>query len=317
MASSRPVHASGTSATSARTGCDDRADTAKVTGVDTHAHIFKHGLQLAHARRYAPDYEACLEDYLRMLEGHGLSHGVLVQPSFLGTNNSFMVDALRAYPTRLTGVAVVKPAASAGALAELAKAGVRGIRLNLIGAALPNFTAGHWPALLASVANLGWHVEVHRVARDLPVIIGPLLSAGVDIVVDHFGRPDPALGVDDPGFRYLLSLGRSRRVWVKLSGAYRNGDANSPATGVTATAMLKGAFGVERLMWGSDWPHTQFECAVTYTSVRAQLDSWLPDPAERQVVLVDTPCQLFRLRPPQTFAAVASDTAHEEAQRSC
>ena len=68
---------------------------------------------------------------------------------------------------------------------------------------------------------------------------------------------------------------------------------------------------------GSDWPHTQFESAVTYTSARARLDAWLPDPAERQVVLVDTPCELFRLRPPQTSATSASDTAHEEALRSC
>ena len=47
------------------------------------------------------------------------------------------------------------------------------------------------------------------------------------VVVDHFGRPDPRLGVDDPGFRYLIETGATGRVWVKLSGAYRNGSGEA------------------------------------------------------------------------------------------
>ena len=63
-----------------------------MTGIDTHAHVFARGLTLAEGRRYAPDYDAPVEDYLRRLDENGLSHGVLVQPSFLGTDNGFMLD---------------------------------------------------------------------------------------------------------------------------------------------------------------------------------------------------------------------------------
>ena len=73
--------------------------------VDTHAHVFRQGLALAGTRRHTPDYDATLADYLALLDTHGLSHGVLVQPSFLGTDNSHMVQALRAAPERAVRLA--------------------------------------------------------------------------------------------------------------------------------------------------------------------------------------------------------------------
>ena len=179
--------------------------------VDTHAHVFKRGLKLADVRRYAPGYDVLVDDYLRELDAHAISHGVLVQPSFLGTDNSFMVDALRRHPQRLRGIAMVDPDVSAAELDELADGGVVGIRLNLVGgAAIPDFEVEPWPALLRNLAQREWQVEVHREARDLPMIVGRLLDAGVNVVVDHMGRPDATLGVDDPGFQYLLCVAESQ-----------------------------------------------------------------------------------------------------------
>lgn len=123
-----------------------------------------------------------------------------------------------------------------------------------------------------------------------------LLRTGVNIVIDHFGLPDRKLGVNDPGFRSLLSsAASSRRIWLKLSGMYRNGVGGvGEAMTLAAIPLLRQSFGVERLLWGSDWPHTQFEKAVDYSKARAHLDMWLPDQAERKTVLVDTPARLFR-----------------------
>ncbi|MET0217506.1 MAG: amidohydrolase family protein [Burkholderiales bacterium] len=259
--------------------------------VDTHAHVFKRGLKLADVRRYAPGYDVLVDDYLRELDAHAISHGVLVQPSFLGTDNSFMVDALRRHPQRLRGIAMVDPDVSAAELDELADGGVVGIRLNLVGgAAIPDFEAEPWPVLLRNLAQREWQVEVHREARDLPMIVGRLLDAGVNVVVDHMGRPDATLGVDDPGFRYLLSVGATQRIWVKLSGAYRS----SAQIAAAAAPLLRRAFGPERLVWGSDWPHTQFEKTVQYAQTRAALDAWVPDPDERGIILGETPVRLFR-----------------------
>ncbi len=90
-----------------------RESTARITGIDTHAHVFERGLPLANARRYAPGYDAPLSAYLAQLDAHGLSNGVLIQPSFLGTDNSYLLAALKQAPQRLRGVAVIDPTAPA------------------------------------------------------------------------------------------------------------------------------------------------------------------------------------------------------------
>lgn len=230
-----------------------------------------------------------------MLDRNGMSHGVLVQPSFLGTNNSYLLEALRQVPERLRGIAVVEPETDLEELEALNRAGVVGIRLNLIGRPDPTFDSAVWERHLARVAGLGWQVELQAEARRLPTLIPPLLRAGVPVVVDHFGRPDPRLGVDDPGFRYLLDAGATSRVWVKLSGAYRNGtDSVGERTATAAADLLGAAFGPERLLWGSDWPHTQFETVASPALARQALDTWLPDEAARRIVLTHTPARLFR-----------------------
>ena len=94
----------------------------------------------ADVRRYAPDYNATPEDYIKVLDANGVSHAVLVQPSFLGTDNHYLLDALRRYP-RFRGIAVVQPTIRSDELRALDEAGVVGIRLNLIGAPDPRHCA--------------------------------------------------------------------------------------------------------------------------------------------------------------------------------
>ncbi|KXJ66572.1 hypothetical protein AXY46_09435 [Achromobacter xylosoxidans] len=265
--------------------------------VDTHAHVFHQGLALADTRRHTPDYDATLAEYLGLLDAHGMRHGVLVQPSFLGTDNSHLVQALRAAPARLRGVAVVAPDITDIELQDLAGAGVVGIRLNLVGLDSPALQTPAWQSLLARVNALGWHVEIHLQAARLDGVMPALLAAGCRIVVDHFGRPDPALGVSDSGFQYLLRQADSGHVWVKLAAPYRNWAAAAcAASGRLATQQLLDAYTPERLMWGSDWPHTEHRHLASYAAATQWLDAWIDDPAQRRAVLADTPLQLFQFK---------------------
>lgn len=272
------------------------SDCHTAASVDSHAHVFVQGLSLADSRRYRPDHDATLEHYLALLDANGVSHGVLVQPSFLGTDNRYLLDALRQAPQRLRGVVVVDPSTSGGELEAMAQAGVVGMRLNLIGLPAPQLQDRAWQALLAAINGLGWHVEVHLPAGRLPEVVPALLKARCRVVVDHFGRPDGALGVRDPGFQFLLRQAVTGRVWVKLSGAYRNWDAAQCADAPREAAwQLLDAFGAQRLMWGSDWPHTQHG-HVSYPPTRQWLDGWIDDPDQRRIVLADTPLHLFQFQ---------------------
>ncbi|WP_434677170.1 amidohydrolase family protein [Pseudomonas sp. R1-18] len=264
-------------------------------GIDAHAHVFTRDLSLTSGRRYTPDYDATLQDYLAHLDAHGLSHGVLVQPSFLGTDNHYLLDALAQAPERLRGVVVVEPEIEAARLQAMAGQGVVGIRLNLMGKPLPDFTEARWAPLFSQVAALGWHVELHRHVEDLPSLIRALLPFGCRIVVDHFGRPDARLGVDDPAFQALLELGETGQVWIKVSAIYRLGGSSeqNAAFASAALPLLIQNFGAQRLVWGSDWPHTQHEQHVSYASVVEQLRQLdCPDPIRRSL-LVDAPRALF------------------------
>ncbi|WP_414449019.1 amidohydrolase [Burkholderia sp. 22PA0099] len=267
-----------------------------LAGVDTHAHLFVRGLPLAAQRRHAPDYDATLDAYVAHLASHGLSHGVLVQPSFLGTDNRWLASVTCRYPQRFRGVAVVDPQIGDAELAALAASGIVGARLNLIGLPLPDLRSGPWPHFLARIDALGWHLEIHRGAADLPILIDALLPQCRAIVIDHFGRPDLAAGAADPGFRDLLTRADSGRVWVKLSAAYRSvREGGGEALGATLAADLLAAFGPQRLMWGSDWPHTEHRDRVDYAAASRALQRWVPDDAQRRTILVESPRALFRL----------------------
>ena len=270
-------------------------DRRTVTGVDAHAHVFLKTLPLVPGHRYTIAYDASLDQYLAMLDRHGMSNGVLIQPSFLGTDNRYLLAALRAQPARLRGIVVIDPARDAEQVAAWTPLGVRGIRLNLIGERDPDFADAAWRALFPLLRAHGWQVELHAEAARLPALMPPLLDAGVDVSLDHFGRPDPRLGIDEPGFRYLLTTAASKRVWVKVSGAYRNDRADRwQASGLAAMRALRDAFGTQRLVWGSDWPHVGYEKAVDDALAYRYLATLLPDEAGRRQVLVDTPAALYR-----------------------
>jgi predicted TIM-barrel fold metal-dependent hydrolase len=265
---------------------------AALPTIDTHAHVFHRGLKLAPGRRYAPDYDAPLALYLEQLDRNGMSNGVLVQPSFLGTDNSYLVDCLKQTGGRLRGIAVVAPAVAADELRALDRAGIVGIRLNLVGQPLPDVTFAEWKTLLAQVKALGWQIEVQRNASDLAMLVPQLLDYGITIVLDHYALPDPKLGVADPGFQAVLKLGATKNVWVKISAPYRNGTAGESLAS-EAYPLLRSAYGLDRLLWGSDWPHTQFETTQTYDKNLQFLDTLIVDKSERAQVLA-SPRQLFR-----------------------
>lgn len=268
---------------------------ASILGIDGHAHVFSRELDLTSARRYSPDYDATLALYQHNLQGHGLSHGVLVQPSFLGTDNSYLLDALKQAPGQLRGVVVVERDISRADLDAMDRLGVVGIRLNLMGKALPDFSEPEWKVLFGHIAALDWHVELHRHVADIPTLIRGLMPFGVKIVVDHFGRPDARLGLEQPGFREMLELGLGGQVWMKVSGIYRleGSEQENLDFARAALPLLVQSFGPQRLVWGSDWPHTQHEKQVSYGTVVEQLQALGCSPQVMRSMLIEAPQVLF------------------------
>jgi predicted TIM-barrel fold metal-dependent hydrolase len=255
--------------------------------VDTHAHVFTRALPFAANRRYTPDYDATIGNFIAELDRHGVGQAVLVQPSFLGTDNRHMVEAIATAPDRLRGIAVVDPTASDRDLDDLRSAGVVGIRFNLMGDDPAKLARPEWRSLAQRAAARGWQIELDAYGRDLPRLLDLFAPFGAPIVLDHFGRPDPALGGDDPGFRRLSAAGPTGDIWVKLSGAYRCGGVDI----LSHARALISAVGTGRLLWGSDWPFTRFEDVRRYSDGTTELQRWLDD--AEQAAVTATARQLF------------------------
>ncbi len=220
---------------------------------DYHAHIFRAGESAAAHPRYVPDYDAGLAEYLSVLDQQGLEWGTLVQPSFLGTDNSLLLEALSAQPDRLRGVVVVDettPAATCADPDSWHTLGVRGVRLNLIGGKAPDLEGSPWTEFLLRMARTGWHLEVQANAEQLRELAPVIPALPCRIVIDHLGLPRNV----DFDAHPLSRLIAYEHLWVKASGRYR-----SPLGCADAFLCALLDRGFTRVVFGSDWPHTRFE----------------------------------------------------------
>ena len=109
--------------------------------------------------------------------------------------------------------------------------------------------------LLAQLRALGWHVDVHRAAGDL-MHLPAAARCRLPIVVDHFGRPDgTAVGAMQDLMRCCGPPPRAP-LGQAVSGLPQLARLEDPPASAAAQALLS-ALGPQRLLWGSDWPHTQ------------------------------------------------------------
>jgi predicted TIM-barrel fold metal-dependent hydrolase len=256
------------------------------TAVDTHFHVFA-ARPAQPGVRYAPSYDAPLAAWQRAAASCGVRRGVLVQTSFLGTDNRLLLSTLAQHGDTLRGIAVVAPDADPATLMPLHAAGVRGLRLNLSGIShqVPAWSAasGLWDALAA----LGWHLELHTDIGQLPGVLAQL-PAALPLVIDHMGKPQAASAADAT-VRALARRATQAKVHVKLSGAYRLGAADA---GALAQLWL-GELGPRRLLWGSDWPCTNHEAQADYPALWRALEDWLDDAPVVLAARVENPQRLY------------------------
>lgn len=225
-------------------------------GWDCHVHVFDAAAPCLPGH-YRPAHRPLHQIETLAME-HGVQHLVLVQPSVYGTDNSVMLKALQVEPGRHRGVAVVADDVSAADLAVMQALGVRGVRFNRVspvgesGDLSQRFTA--WAPRLR---ELGWHVQWYTSADQLPAVAELHADSGLTCVLDHLAGFGAGIAADNPGWQAVESLA-AQGAWLKLSGWYRL-QAQAPYQCLLPQIQrLAHLFG-ERMVWGSDWPHTAFK----------------------------------------------------------
>jgi predicted TIM-barrel fold metal-dependent hydrolase len=257
-------------------------------------------------RQYTPG-PASHEQLLAHMARVGLGRVVIVQPSFYGTDNRCMLDSLRRLEGAGRGVAVLPTTVSRQELDDLAAQGVRGVRINLESA------HGHDPAVANAALNewaqrigpLGWHIQIYA-ALDVVAAVAPRLQClQLPTVLDHFAMIPAVTPVGDGRIHAVLELFAQGCSYVKLSAPYRI--SPSPAlhrVQITRLAQQLIAANPQRLLWGSDWPHTNRDPAagplqpsayrvIDPGGLLGALDDWAPDPLLREQILVGNPARLY------------------------
>ena len=255
--------------------------------IDAHAHVFTCDLAFVPGSRYVPSRDASDAAYRAHLRGAGVGAALLVQPSFLGEDNSYMLAAVARAPACFRAVAVVSPRTDQESLHRLARAGVVGVRLNLIGAAVPDPAQEPWRGWLARLDRAGLFIEVQAEGEQWPAMLAGLPVLGPRVVIDHMGRPASG-SRRDPVFNALIDAACRRNVWVKLSAPYRFA---SPARDVVAELLQRA--GPSRLVWGSDWPWTQHPEITDYPRTMAWLEEWVPCAETRRAIFDANPRRLI------------------------
>lgn len=228
---------------------------------DCHVHAWDAGAALDRARLHTPTRHHSDDDVAALWAAHGIAGGVLVQPSFFGTDNAALLRLLARDPGRRRGVVCIDPRVQRSDLPRWHAAGVRAIRFNTVSAAaLPDFTALGWPPLLAGIAALGWHIEVTAHAAAWPCLLPSLLRTNLRICVDHWGWPGSDAEAE-AGWSCLIEARRSADLWIKLSAPYRVATRDLDGR----LSRLLDAGGPAHLVWGSDWPFLRHESATSYT----------------------------------------------------
>lgn len=252
---------------------------------------------------------ATVDDLVSLQTALQLDRVVVVQASPQGTDNTCLSDTLRSLRQRgreARGVAVVDENASERELDALHDAGVRGLRVNLQshGTSDPAIARQRLRAAGAHAAARGWHVQVYTQLGVIDAVAEDMARLGVPVVIDHFGLAHAWNGTGQRGFAALCGLVREGHAYVKLSAPYRIVRQPSGEDGTAVARALIDA-NAERLLWGTDWPHTLHQSGLVRMRDRPepfqpvddgqqlQIFARWTSPAERQRILVDNPQTLY------------------------
>jgi len=271
---------------------------------DCHTHIHVEQVPFFAGRIYTPEM-ATPEEMSALHKALHMQRVVIVTPSVYGTDNSATLLGMKARGNDARGVAVIDDKTPDSDLDAMAKAGFRGIRLNLAtgGTNDPEIARKRFKAALPRVQAHNWHIQIYTNLAMISALKDDIAASPVPVVFDHFGGAQAALGVNQPGFSELLALVKSGRAYVKISGAYRASKLapDYPDAAPLARALI--AANADRIVWGTDWPHPNSEGGST-TKVTPlfqiddgrllnQLAVWAPDAAVRRKILVDNPARLY------------------------
>ncbi len=242
----------------------EQKDSRMEGAIDAHVHVWTPDVQrYPLAAPYTPAQmkpaSFTPEQLFAQARPCGVNRVVLIQMSYYGFDNRYMLDAIRDFPGVFSGVAVIDEHAAGlrDTMRDLKKQGVRGFRIHPAERAVGDWLSSEG---MARMWKVGADERLAMCALVNPEALGPLDKMcqkypATTLVIDHFARIGMDGTIRDSDVDNLCRLARHKLACVKVSAFYALGRKKPPYTDLgPMIRRLLDAFGPERLMWASDCP---------------------------------------------------------------
>jgi predicted TIM-barrel fold metal-dependent hydrolase len=264
---------------------------------DSHFHIFgpPDRFPYADSRRYTPP-TAPIEHWLSVSAAIGIERGFVVTPSVHDLDPAVTLDAIARSDGRIRGMIRANSNLTGAEVKRLHSAGIRGLRFPFAKAVRRDFDEKKFHANVATIEAASWIVEF-QIDGDMIEQHADLIgSVPLPTVIDEFAGIQPKDGLDQPAFRTLLDLIGKPNIYLKLICPDRFLALGQRYEDFVAMARAVIAKAPDRVIWGSDWPHSYvFEANAMPNDgdLIDMLADFAPDDAVRKKILVDNPTRLF------------------------
>ncbi|CAN6472497.1 unnamed protein product [Victoria cruziana] len=243
--------------------------------IDSHLHIWASPQEAADEFPYSPGHEPTLQGdlnfLLKCMEDAGVDAALIVQPINHMFDHSLVTSALRKHPTKFVGCCLANPADNGAGIHQfeqlVVEEGYRAVRFN------PYL----WPSNQKMTNEVG--KTLFRKGGELGVPVGIMCYKGLHlhlseieelctefpstaVILDHMGFCKPPTNeIERDTFAGLLRLSKFPRVYIKFSALFRISRNSFPYedTAPLLCQVITG-YGINRIMWGSDFPFVVAEC---------------------------------------------------------
>ncbi|MBI3969804.1 MAG: amidohydrolase [Chloroflexi bacterium] len=284
----------------------DRAGAAQRQVIDTHVHVWP--LDDAPGHRPAPNAKvrppkeaAPVEWLLEDMAEYGIAHGVLVQSSAFGWDNTYMVECLERHPGLFKAIGLVDPESPDNArdLERWMARGLSGFRFHPL--YYDREPRGPWwvdapenDALWAAAGATGAILQFHLWPKHAPALARMIeRHPNVRVIVDHIGKPDVTEPPPYASFEPVLRLAEFPHTWAKIGDYQIASKQDFPWRDTWPfVTLLKERSGPERMLWGTGYPRTARLVPLAQALQYVERELPLTDEDRRQI-LWEAPARLF------------------------
>ncbi len=243
-----------------------------MTAIDTHPHIIASDATrypLAPLGGHQSDWSRArpvsIEQLVAAMDEAGVRKAAIVQASTCyGHDNSYVADAVAAYPKRFTGVFSVDVLApdAPERMRHWLDRGLTGLRLFTFGSTMSEQASwlddpNSYPAW-ACAGELGLSICLQMSAKAIPQAASMAARfPRVRIILDHGARPVLDDGPPYKAAASLFALARYPNIYIKLTPRLFAECRRGMATPETFFPRLAAEFGAQRLAWGSNYPSSE------------------------------------------------------------